>query len=112
MLLYAATSRRSLLMISVLSRFVVANDLTDKVKEAFLNRPHSVDQCPGFVRLEVLSPRDAPNEIWLLTYWEDEWSYREWHSSHSYRESHAGIPKGLKLVPSATQLRFFDLVAC
>ena len=51
-------------MISVLSKFVVANDLTDKVKEAFLNRPHSVDQFPGFVRLEVLSPRDSPNEIY------------------------------------------------
>ena len=99
-------------MISVLSKFVVANDLTDKVKEAFLNRPHSVDQFPGFVRLEVLSPHDSPNEIWLLTHWQDELSYRQWHSSHSYRESHAGIPKGLKLVPSATQLRFFDLVAC
>ena len=99
-------------MISVLSRFVVANDVTDTVKEAFLNRPHLVDQCPGFVRLEVLSPRDSPNEIWLLTHWQDETSYHRWHSSHLYRESHAGIPKGLKLVPSATQLRFFDLVAC
>ena len=99
-------------MISVLSKFVVANDLTDTVKEAFLNRPHFVDQCPGFIRLEVLSPRDSPNEIWLLTHWQDEMSYHLWHTSHRYRESHAGIPKGLKLVPSATQLRFFDLVAC
>jgi len=99
-------------MISVLSKFVVANDLTDKVKEAFLNRPHSVDHFPGFVRLEVLSPYDSPNEIWLFTHWQDELSYRQWHSSHSYRESHAGIPKGLKLVPSATQLRLFDLVTC
>lgn len=99
-------------MISVLSRFVVANDVTDTVKEAFLHRPHLVDQCPGFVRLEVLSPRDSPNEIWLLTHWQDEVSYHRWHGSHLYRESHAGIPKGLKLVPSATQLRFFDLVAC
>ena len=101
---------KQLAMIVVLSRFAVANDLTAEVKEAFLNRPHSVDQFPGFVRLEVLSPQDAPNEIWLLTCWEDEQSYREWHRSHLYRESHAAIPKGLKLVPSATQLRVFDLV--
>ena len=98
-------------MISVLSKFVVANELTDKVKESFLNRPHAVDKFPGFVRLEVLSPHDSPNEIWLLTHWQDELSYRQWHTSHAYRESHAGIPKGLKLVPSATQLRLFDLVA-
>src|SRR4051795_8916351 len=61
--LCASTLRREPLMISVLSKFVVANDTTDKVKEAFLNRPHSVDQFPGFVRLEVLSPYDSPNEI-------------------------------------------------
>jgi heme oxygenase (mycobilin-producing) len=99
-------------VITVLSKFVVANSLADEVKQAFLQRPHVVDGYPGFVRLEVLSPLDAPNEIWLLTHWHDEKSYRAWHGSHFYRKSHAGIPKGLKLVPSATQLRFFDLVCC
>jgi len=97
-------------MIGVLSRFVVANGLANEVKAAFRGRPHSVDLQPGFVRMEVLSPQDAPNEIWLLTYWHSEADYREWHRSHSYRESHAGMPKGLKLVPSATQVKLFDFV--
>jgi len=97
-------------MIGVLSRFVIANGLADEVKTAFRGRPHSVDLHPGFVRMEVLSPQDTPNEIWLLTYWRSEADYREWHGSHSYRDSHAGIPKGLKLESSATQLRFFDFV--
>ena len=97
-------------MIGVLSKFVIANGLADEVKAAFQKRPHSVDHHPGFVRMDVLSPQDAPNEIWLLTYWQSEAEYQQWHRSHSYRESHAGIPKGLKLVRSATQLRFFEFV--
>ncbi len=99
-------------MIVVLSKFVVANALTNDVKESFCKRPHFVERSPGFLSMQVLSPQDAPNEIWLLTTWEDEQSYRQWHHSHLYQESHAGIPKGLKLVASATQLRFFDLVCC
>ncbi len=97
-------------MIAVLSRFVVANDLVDDVKSAFLSRPHAVDKFPGFVRLELLSPKQEPKEIWLLTFWQDEESYKEWHQSHLYRESHAGIPRGLKLVPSETRLKLFDVV--
>lgn len=94
-----------------LSRFVVANDKTREVKDAFASRPHLVDSAPGFLRMEVLSPHDTPDEIWLLTYWTEESHYRTWHGSHIYRESHKGIPKGLKLVPKSAQIRFFDHVA-
>jgi heme oxygenase (mycobilin-producing) len=93
-----------------LSRFTVANDMTAQVKEAFINRPHLVESAAGFLRMEVISPRDEPDEIWLLTYWSDEASYRLWHSSHTYRESHEGIPKGLKLVRGSAAVRFFEYV--
>ena len=61
--------------------------------------------------MEVLSPCDAPNEIWLITYWKDESSYRTWHRSHLYQESHQGIPKGMRLVPKSVAIRFFEHVA-
>ena len=69
-----------------------------------------VDSAPGFLRMEVISPVEAPDEIWLLTYWTDEESIRDWHHSHEYRESHGQIPKGLKLVPKSTRLRFFEQI--
>ena len=53
---------------------------------------------------------DAPDEIWLITYWRDEPSYRTWHRSHHYRDAHKGIPKGVKLVPKSATVRFFDHV--
>jgi heme oxygenase (mycobilin-producing) len=98
-------------MFVALSRFVVANGKTDEVKDAFANRPHLVDSAPGFLRLEVLSPRDSPDEFWLLTYWTEEAHYRTWHRSHLYHESHKEIPKGLKLVPKSAQIRYFEHVA-
>jgi heme-degrading monooxygenase HmoA len=100
-----------------MSQFTVVNGgeggegMTERVKQAFLDRPHLVDGAPGFVRMEVISPLDAPDEIWLLTYWTDEESFRTWHHSHLYRDSHAGIPKGLKLDPKATRIRYFEHVA-
>ncbi len=93
-----------------LSRFTVA-EMTNEVKQAFQQRPHLVDAATGFIRMDVISPFDAPNEIWLITYWKDETSYRTWHRSHLYQESHKGIPKGLKLVPKSVSIRFFEYVA-
>jgi heme-degrading monooxygenase HmoA len=93
-----------------LSCFTVANGMTDRVKQAFLDRPHLVDGAPGFVRMDVITPLDSPDEIWLMTFWSDEASFQVWHHSHLYRESHVGIPKGLKLVPGSTQIRYFEHV--
>ena len=93
-----------------LSQFTVAHKI-DEVKQAFQRRPHRVDDATGFLRMEVLSPCDAPNEIWLITYWKDESSYQTWHRSHLYQESHRGIPKGLRLVPKSVSIRFFEHVA-
>ena len=94
-----------------ISQFLVANGMTDQVKEAFRNRPHLVDDAPGFLRMEVVTPREEPDAIWLMTFWTDEQSYHDWHRSHAYHDSHAGIPPGLKLVRGRTRIDFFDHVA-
>jgi len=98
-------------MFAALSKFVVANEMTPAVKQAFRDRPHAVESALGFMRLDVLSPEEHPKEIWLITYWSTRQSFEEWHSSHHYRQSHQGIPKGLKLVPKSTSLTFFEHVA-
>ncbi|MFN7142002.1 MAG: antibiotic biosynthesis monooxygenase family protein [Limisphaerales bacterium] len=95
-------------MFVALSKFAVANGMSEEVRTAFRNRPHLVDSAPGYVRMDVMCPKDAPNEFWLITYWTDENSFRVWHRSHEYHESHRGIPKGLKLIPSATEIRHFE----
>ena len=94
-----------------LSRFVIANDMREEVKEAFVNRPHLVENTPGFISMDVISPQENPDEIWLITYWTDEASYRTWHRGHVYHSSHKGIPKGLKLVPKSASVSFFEYVS-
>ncbi|HEX7151990.1 MAG TPA: antibiotic biosynthesis monooxygenase family protein [Thermoanaerobaculia bacterium] len=94
-----------------ISRFRVRNGMESDVADAFRARPHLVDDTPGFIRMDVVSPAEDDSEFWLITYWADEASFREWHHSHLYRDSHSGIPKGLKLDPAATELRGFRYVA-
>jgi heme-degrading monooxygenase HmoA len=98
-------------MLIALSRFTIANGKLEEVRSAFLNRPHLVESAPGFLGMEVMSPTDTPAEIWLVTRWLDEQSFRSWHRSHEYHRSHDGIPKGLKLVPKTASLRLFEVFA-
>ena len=100
-------------MFAVISTFTVdnTNDMTAAVKAAYIARPHLVDGAAGFVRLDVLSPLDKPDEIWLLTYWTDEASFHDWHRTHRYQEAHAAIPAGLKLLDKPPRPRFFEHVS-
>ncbi len=97
-------------MVLVLSKFKVANEMSDAVRRAFVDRPKMVEGAEGFLRLEVVTPKDDPDEFWLMTYWTDVESYSRWHKSDAHHQSHRGIPKGLRLDPSATEIRVFDHV--
>ncbi|TXK47557.1 antibiotic biosynthesis monooxygenase [Pontibacter qinzhouensis] len=94
-----------------ISSFEIANDMAFEVKEAYRNRPHLVDNAPGFVKLQVLSPHENPNEIWLMTFWTDEESFQVWYKSHMFHDVHNSIPEGLKLVPGSVKIRGFEHVA-
>jgi heme-degrading monooxygenase HmoA len=98
-------------MIVALSRFTIANDMAHEVREAFRRRPHLVDEATGFLGMQVMSPIDRQAEIWLVTSWRDEPSYRKWHRGHDYHEAHKGIPKGLKLVPGSATVQLFEIFA-
>lgn len=98
-------------MFLAVSRFTVANDMEQEVREAFRQRPHRVDDASGFIRMEVANPCDNDKEFWLLTWWRDETSFHAWHRSHAYRDSHDGVPKGLKLNPTETRIMHFQVIA-
>ena len=108
-LISARWSVNHTLMFVALSTFTVANEMAPQVKEAFINRPHFVDSAPGFIRMQVLSPQENPDEIWMMTYWADEESYAAWYKNHM-QESHQNVPKGLRLVPHSAKVRFFEQI--
>lgn len=95
---------------TAISKFEVRNNMEDEVRQAFKNRPHLVDDAPGFLGLQVLSPKENDSEFWLVTHWETEKHFHEWHDNHR-SEAHQGIPKGLKLVKKSWSLTYFDLIA-
>ena len=90
-----------------ISRFTVANGMAAEVKHALADRPHLVDTAAGFLGMDVISPVDNPDEVWLLTRWADEASYHAWHAGPGRRASQRSIPRGLKLAPGCTSVRFF-----
>ncbi|MBU0690121.1 MAG: antibiotic biosynthesis monooxygenase [Gammaproteobacteria bacterium] len=98
-------------MFIALSTFTIANNMAEEVRAAFCNRLHLVDNSTGFLGMEVMSPIDNHDEVWLLTRWSDEQSYQSWHNSHKYDASHKGIPKGLKLVPGSAKIKLFEVFA-
>ncbi len=97
-------------MIVAVSRFRVANGLEAEVRRAFEARPRLVDAAPGFLGLEVFTGVGDPGLFVVETRWIDEASFRAWHASEAHTRSHAGIPQGLKLDPSATELRVLEPV--
>jgi heme oxygenase (mycobilin-producing) len=97
-------------MFVVMSQFTVKNGMESAVSEAFRDRPHAVDSSSGFVKMEVMNPEETPEEFVLVTYWKDKLSYTTWYKQHSYQDSHRGIPKGLKLVPRATKIGFYNVL--
>lgn len=95
-------------MIVVLSRFRVANGMSDAVRSAFLQRPHLVDAAEGFLGLETFRDARDRSIFYLLTRWSDFDCFQQWHGSDAHRTSHRGIPKGLKLDPAFTQVYYLE----
>jgi len=95
-------------MVVALSRFKVANGLEGSVAQAFLDRPHLVEGAEGFLGLEVFTAANDASIFYLHTRWTSESAFRTWHSSHAHHASHVGIPKGLKLDASFTQVVIMD----
>jgi signal transduction histidine kinase/heme-degrading monooxygenase HmoA/ActR/RegA family two-component response regulator len=97
-------------MVVVMSRFRVSNGVESAVREAFLDRPRLVDHEEGFLGLETFTDHRDPSCFYLVTRWSDEASFRRWHSSPEHHASHGGIPKGLKLDPTWTQVLTLDRI--
>ncbi|HVG17831.1 MAG TPA: antibiotic biosynthesis monooxygenase [Blastocatellia bacterium] len=97
-------------MILAISRFKVINGLEQEVKEAFFNRPRLVDKVAGFLGMETFTLAADPTIFYLLTRWTDAGSFWRWHSSEAHRVSHKGIPRGLKLDPSFTEILVLERI--
>lgn len=78
--------------------FVVASDLAvhptgrDALEGAFRHRLGQVEGHPGFQRLEVWRDNNGEGAYVMVTWWDDEPSFRRYMRSRSHKLSHARIP--------------------
>ena len=98
-------------MLLAISRFKVANGLEEEVKQAFFNRPHLVDTASGYLGMETFTLQGDASVFYLVTRWTSQERFRTWHASPAHHASHKGIPKGLKLDPTFTQITLMERLA-
>lgn len=95
-------------MLVVISKFKVSENSTQPVAKAYQERPKQVDHYPGFLGLEVLRPKEAKNEFWLITRWDSEDTFKKWFASHEFHKAHQAIPKGVCIEPGSHEIILFE----
>lgn len=78
-------------MIVVSNRIQVAQGQEAAFEKRFEGRAGAVENRPGFIRLEVLRPKQSSFYI-VLTYWETEKDFLDWTESADFRMAHANRP--------------------
>ncbi|OIO61261.1 MAG: antibiotic biosynthesis monooxygenase [Alphaproteobacteria bacterium CG_4_10_14_0_2_um_filter_63_37] len=79
-------------MIVVANRIPVAEGHEEAFVERFKTRAGEVERQPGFMRLEVLKPLQSDYHV-VLTWWQDEASFKAWTESPAFAQAHARRPK-------------------
>jgi heme-degrading monooxygenase HmoA len=88
-------------MIVVSNRIPVAAGQEAAFEERFRGRAGLVERHPGFVRMEILRPKQVVMHGGLhggsqyyvvLTYWESEKDFVRWTESEDFRTAHANRP--------------------
>ena len=76
-------------MITVANRMYVSPEYREQFEQRFRQRAGLVDGMPGFIRNEVLKPTKRGDPYIVLTYWQDEPSFRAWTESDEFKQGHA-----------------------
>lgn len=59
-----------------------------RFEELFGSRAKTIDQMPGFKFMNVLKPKIAGSPYLIISYWENEESFKAWTSSDAFSEGH------------------------
>lgn len=88
-------------MIVVSNRIQVASGYEKDFENRFEGRARLVEKQPGFIRLEILRPKQVvlhgseqggSDYYVVLTYWRSSEDFSRWTSSEAFREAHSNRP--------------------
>jgi heme-degrading monooxygenase HmoA len=74
--------------------FVAINYITcsdeyrPRFEELFGTRAHAIDKMPGFINMHVLRPSKQGDPYLIVSYWENETSFKDWTRSDAFAKGH------------------------
>jgi heme-degrading monooxygenase HmoA len=77
-------------MFVMMNKMTVPQDKREMFEQMFSSRAKAVDRRPGFVKAEILRPKEG-NEYIVMTHWESESAFEGWVGSAEYREGHKRV---------------------
>ena len=68
--------------------------MVDSIRKTLDGPPHLHGRPDGFVRLEMIRPVNAPDEVWLMTYWQDRDAYQTFCGLEAGQTAAVTLPSG------------------
>lgn len=64
------------------------SDYRNRFEELFATRAGAIDRMPGFRHMHVLRPATPDDAYLIVSYWDDEESFKAWTGSPEFIEGH------------------------
>lgn len=67
------------------------DDYRERFEELFKSRAGAIDSMPGFLRMQVLRPREngaKRNAYLVVSEWENEADFKRWTTSEAFEKGH------------------------
>lgn len=63
-------------------------EYVEKFEQLFKTRAGEIDKLPGFRNMNVLKPNEKNDKYLILSYWDNEQSFRAWTKSEAFLKGH------------------------
>ena len=65
-----------------------SEEYVEKFEHLFKTRAAEIDKLPGFRSMNVLKPNTKDDKYLIVSYWDDEQSFKEWTKSEAFLKGH------------------------
>ena len=99
-------------MYIVMNRIPVNPEYAQQFEDRFTKRAGMVDKMEGFIRNQVLRPKNPEDPYIVLTMWESESHFQAWVDSDAFKKGHArsgSLPK--EAFAGRNKLEAFEVVS-
>lgn len=65
-----------------------SEDYIEKFEYLFKTRAKEIDKLSGFIRMNVLKPKNKNDQYLIVSYWDNEQSFKDWTRSEEFLKGH------------------------